>query len=237
MKIYTPEEVVAADGKEGRQALVALDGKVYDLSPSKRWISGTHMNRHHAGMDLTKDISSAPHGIDVVSRFECVGLYENNADPKYEGFPKIVEVFLEHHPFFRRHPHPAIVHFPVAFLLVAPLLQLVAITVGSGQAGWSAFFCLVFGVLTIPVAILTGYFTWWINYGAVDSSIIRPKRRLAWAALGTGVVGCVLGAYGLTGPFHTSDLLLGVYLVTLLVLGVIVGLVGFLGGKLTFPYH
>lgn len=237
MKIYTPEEMSAADGKEGRPALVAIEGKVYDISSSKRWISGMHMNRHHAGMDLTNDIASAPHGVDIVSRFECVGLYQDNASLQYQGLRNTIEVFLNRHPFFRRHPHPAIVHFPVAFLIVAPLLQLAAIVAGSAQTQWMAFFCLAIGMLAVPAAILTGYLTWWVNYGAVDSPVIRIKRRFAWAALCAGMVCLVLGALRLHGSLQSSDLIFVVYSLSLLALGIIVGSVGFWGGKLTFPYH
>ena len=59
-----------------RVLLVAVEGKVYDVSASKRWVRGEHMKRHRAGTDLTNDIKAAPHGLEVLERVEAVGLYE-----------------------------------------------------------------------------------------------------------------------------------------------------------------
>ena len=239
MKVYSPQEVSAGDGKEGRQALVAVDGKVYDFSLSKRWISGTHMNRHHAGMDLSKDIRSAPHGADIVSRFEVVGLYQGIVGQVHTGYRRTVETFLDRYPFFRRHPHPAVIHFPLAFLLAAPFMEIGAIITGSARTEWASFCLLVTGVLSVPVALLTGYFTWWVNYDAVDSTMIRTKRRLAWSVLVLGSACCIVGVHIISDPLSRqgTDLVSASYVLALLALGAIVSFVGFLGGKLAFPYE
>ncbi len=76
MKSYTAEEVAQGNGENGKSSLVAVEGKVYDVSASKRWVRGEHMKRHRAGTDLTNDIKAAPHGLEVLERVEAVGLYE-----------------------------------------------------------------------------------------------------------------------------------------------------------------
>lgn len=56
------EELAQKDGKEGRPVYIAYEGKIYDVSQSKLWKTGTHMKRHPSGKDLTTDMSAAPHG-------------------------------------------------------------------------------------------------------------------------------------------------------------------------------
>jgi predicted heme/steroid binding protein/uncharacterized membrane protein len=67
------EELAACDGKEGRPVYFGFEGKVYDASASKLWRGGTHVGRHHAGMDLTEALNDAPHGPDKVAALRQVG--------------------------------------------------------------------------------------------------------------------------------------------------------------------
>ena len=46
MKAYTPETLAEENGKNGHGTLVAVGGKVYDVSASKNWVDGIHMKRH-----------------------------------------------------------------------------------------------------------------------------------------------------------------------------------------------
>ena len=61
MKNFSPDELAQADGTHDSATLVAVNGKVYDISASKKWIRGKHMNRHSAGKDLSAEILAAPH--------------------------------------------------------------------------------------------------------------------------------------------------------------------------------
>lgn len=70
---FTPEDLCSFDGKEGRQALVALEDTVYDLSGSRLWAGGSHVRRHAAGNDLTAAIAQAPHGAEKLESFPKVG--------------------------------------------------------------------------------------------------------------------------------------------------------------------
>lgn len=236
MKVYTPETLAEANGKDGRDTLVAVGGKVYDISSSKKWIKGTHMKRHQAGADLSSDINSAPHGPEVLERFELVGTLEEAPEELHTGLRGKVEVWLDKNPFFRRHPHPAVVHVPVGLLVVLPLFEILGLAFASPYMEWAAFCCLVVAVLAIPAAIATGYFTWWVNYDAEEFATVRTKRRLAWVSLLLGIVAVLVRAVAVDNPLRLGDPSVIVYLVALFGLSALVGGVGFLGGKLTFPY-
>ena len=67
------EELAAYDGKEGRPALFAYQGKIYDATASRLWKQGVHMGRHNAGEDLSEALKSAPHGPDKVEGMREVG--------------------------------------------------------------------------------------------------------------------------------------------------------------------
>ncbi len=73
MKEITKRELALCDGKDGRPAWVAVSGKVYDVSQSFLWQNGRHQALHEAGRDLTPDLSSAPHGEELLRDFPIVG--------------------------------------------------------------------------------------------------------------------------------------------------------------------
>lgn len=69
----TLEDLTAYDGKEGRPAYFAFEGKIYDATQSRLWKQGVHMGRHNAGEDLTEALKLAPHGQEKVSSMATVG--------------------------------------------------------------------------------------------------------------------------------------------------------------------
>ena len=73
MKKIRLEELAAHDGKENRPAWVAFEGKVYDVTESFLWQNGEHQVLHHAGRDLTEEMSQAPHGGEMLKIFPIVG--------------------------------------------------------------------------------------------------------------------------------------------------------------------
>jgi len=236
MKVYSPEELAANNGKEGKPVLVAVDGKVYDLSASKLWAGGTHTRRHEAGADLSKWIRSAPHKLDVLERFQQVGVFQEKSEPQLAPPRTKIDLWLDRHPFFRRHPHPAIVHLPLGLICGVAIFEAAALITGSAKTEWAAFCCTALGVVFIPAAMLTGYITWWINYGAADLPVVRKKRRLAWTALAVGCVALLLRLFAVMEPLGAADPYFAVYLVTLAALVTVVSYVGYLGGTITFPY-
>lgn len=73
-RTFTVGELAAFDGKEGRAAYLAHNGKVYDVSLSIMWEGGEHEDEHSAGVDLTDDLDFAPHNEDVLAPFPVVGV-------------------------------------------------------------------------------------------------------------------------------------------------------------------
>jgi predicted heme/steroid binding protein len=73
LKTITLEELKQFDGKNGKPAYIAYQGKVYDITQSKLWSDGDHMGMHVAGKDLTEDIDLAPHGEEALGRVKLVG--------------------------------------------------------------------------------------------------------------------------------------------------------------------
>ncbi len=72
-KKITLEELKQYNGKNGKPAYIAYQGKVYDVSQSKLWSDGDHMGLHEAGKDLTDDIDLAPHREEVLERAKLIG--------------------------------------------------------------------------------------------------------------------------------------------------------------------
>lgn len=70
------------NGKEGRPAYIQYNEKVYDVTESKLWKNGIHMNRHFAGEDLTEALKFAPHKEDVLERFKPVEFSLNRNSKK-----------------------------------------------------------------------------------------------------------------------------------------------------------
>ena len=73
MKEYTREELAQCTGQDGKPALIAAYGKVYDVSESYHWRGGRHHVLHRTGADLTAEFARAPHGAHLLERVPAVG--------------------------------------------------------------------------------------------------------------------------------------------------------------------
>ncbi len=69
----SPDDLRLFTGREKRRALVAVDGRVYDVTGRNLWRGGIHPGGHNAGQDLTDAFGGAPHGKEVFERVEPVG--------------------------------------------------------------------------------------------------------------------------------------------------------------------
>lgn len=69
----SPGELASGTGRNGAPVLVAVEGRVYDLSASGMWHLGLHVARHLAGRDLTAALRDAPHDSSVLTRYPVVG--------------------------------------------------------------------------------------------------------------------------------------------------------------------
>ncbi len=72
---FSPADLRHFNGRKGRRALIAYQGKVYDVTDARHWNDGIHMNKHAAGADLTGAIAAAPHGEAVLRAAKEVGTY------------------------------------------------------------------------------------------------------------------------------------------------------------------
>ena len=166
----TPAELAASSGAGGAPVYIAFRGKVYDVSGSSLWEGGEHMGLHRAGHDLTGEFSDAPHGEEVFARYPQVGvLKEEAAAPeapvaKTSAAREFWQRVVKRVPLLRRHPHPMVVHFPIVFMIAAPAFTLLSLITGVKSFEVTGFHCLVGGLLFTPVAMVTGWFTWWLNY-------------------------------------------------------------------------
>jgi len=181
------QELRNKDGKDGRPTYVAYNGKVYDVSKSKLWAGGTHMGRHHAGMDLTSLLPLAPHGEEVFQRVVTAGELEKQAplpgEQTREQFRKL---------YAKYHPHPVSIHFPMGVFFFSALMQGLFLLTGIRSLESSAFYALLFAALATPPAMAAGLFSWWVNYEMALTAIFRNKLVFSAVALTLSLVALII---------------------------------------------
>lgn len=244
---FTEEDLVRFNGENGSPVYIAYEGRVFDVTASRYWRGGTHMKRHPAGRDLTSEMSAAPHDLSVLDRFPQIGVLAPAAKPatgrspaalfsrrERGALPASLEAFLQRHPFFRRHPHPMTVHFPIVFMIFSPLFTVLYLATGFAGFEVTAVNCLAAGLLFCLIVIPTGLFTWWVNYAAQPTRPVTIKivvssamsldglAALVWRLSDPAVV---TGRAGASIPWLILEFLL---------LPMVV-LVAWYGASLTFP--
>lgn len=78
---FDPETLAQFDGKDGRPAYIAYEGKVLDVSGLRLWKGGLHM-KHQAGADMTSFLPKAPHGVEKIAELKSIGTYDASRKPK-----------------------------------------------------------------------------------------------------------------------------------------------------------
>jgi predicted heme/steroid binding protein len=73
LREFTPQELAHFNGEGDGPIYVACRGKVYDVSESTYWNGGLHQATHFAGLDLTAEITEAPHGMEMLEKYPIVG--------------------------------------------------------------------------------------------------------------------------------------------------------------------
>ena len=227
MKEFTSEELTSSNGKDGNPVHIAFQGRVYDVSKSRLWPKGLHMNRHPSGKDLSGEISAAPHGPEVLERYPQVGLLKKEPSEELKHLPPFLQNFLQKIPMAKRHPHPVLVHFPIAFSIAASLFSVLYLFFRNPSFEVTSYYLLILGGIASPFAIGTGLLTWWINYRLKLTHFIRRKIELSGLLL---ILEIILIAW-------RSSMTEGhpVYYTLMMILTPVVLLLGYYGGQMTFP--
>lgn len=232
-KVFDRKELQQFDGKDGRPVYIAHKGRVIDVTGSRLWKGGIHMMRHQAGQDLTADIQAAPHGLDVLDRYPQVGTLaeEQEIERRIPGF---LSGILARFPLLARHPHPMMVHFPTVFFLAASFFSILYLLTKHHPFETTAFHSLCGGLLFMPFAMGTGFFAWWLNYGARGMRAITIKITLASILLPIATAAVIWRFLLFDVLDHPADF--GwLYLVFVLALSPLVLVISYYGGTLTFP--
>lgn len=237
MNKFDKHSLAEFDGSKGDgHVYIGRAGKVYDVSTSKLWKTGVHMNRHKAGRDLTADFSAAPHGEEVFERFPQIGTLTETPEAVHQQLPSWLVRFLQRNVVFRSHPHPMLVHFPIVFMFATPSFILLALATGNRTFETTALHCLGAGLIFTPLAMATGFLTWWMNY------LGRPIRAVhikIWTSFLLLVDAAIVFSWRLLTPDILIQHSPGTYYYIFLVCALIplVGIIGWFGAQLTFPMN
>ena len=91
---FTLAQLSQFDGKEGRPAYFAYQGRVFDATASRLWANGVHVGRHQAGSDLTDALKLAPHIDDKIMAMPAVGALVMEAAASGMTMPQKVFFFM-----------------------------------------------------------------------------------------------------------------------------------------------
>ena len=228
MKEFTAEELSSFNGKEGTPVYIAFEGRVYDVTKSRLWLKGLHMNRHPAGKDLGAEISAAPHGTEVLERYPQIGTIKKGPPEELKHLPLFLQNFIQRIPMARRHPHPMVVHFPIALLMASSLFILLYLIFRNLSFEMTGFYLFILGAISSPFAMATGLLTWWINYRLNLNYFVKRKIQLSILLLIFEVI-LISWRTSQAGASHP------VYFIMMILFTPIVALLGYYGGQLTFP--
>lgn len=222
------EELKKHDGKEGRSAYIAYNGKIYDVTQSKYWKNGTHMLRHKAGEDLTEFLKLAPHGIEVFEGFKEVDVLEEEVSEVSERLEFLRELYKKYH------PHPMLIHFPMGLMYFSAFMYILHFFFNNQSFDLAALYSAIGAFVTTVPAAAAGFFSWVINYNRAWNNIFRNKIVFTiiflLTSFSTIIIRIVLGdVMAYDSPLRYLYLIL--YIINLPILS----FVAYNGGKITWP--
>lgn len=90
----TVEELHGFDGKEGRPAYIAYNGRIFNVTESKIWKDGSHAKKHLSGHDLSDALKKAPHGEELILKMPEIGKLIEAGTKIPRPFPERIFYFL-----------------------------------------------------------------------------------------------------------------------------------------------
>ena len=264
MKTFTLDELKHANGQNERPIHVCVNGKIYDITDSPLWTDGEHMNRHHAGADLSEEIKDAPHDLSVLEHYEQVGILHPDSDldsgsdttksqktAESEDIVKATDKSIKSttgktiesprtptllKPLMRLHPHPVSVHFPIALTIISAILIVAGHLLPSFavKLHTAAKVDLVLAALFTVPAIATGFLSHYYNYGNKWTAIFKIKLILSAIFSSVFLITLLLLFVIVESDFISSSM--QIFFATLVfILAVNVMGLGYFGGRITFP--
>lgn len=167
------EELQTFDGKDGRKCYVAYEGRIYDVTESKLWKMGRHVNKHIGGMDLTEALKIAPHGADRLERYPVVGTLEGMTKTAKKDAGGFKETVRKLYRIF--HPHPMFIHFPMGLINFTVIMQILFLATGQPGFETAGYYSLVTSLVFLVPTIGAGFVSWWVNYALVMNRIFAVK--------------------------------------------------------------
>ncbi len=220
----TLEKLKQYNGKNSKKAYIAYKGNVYDVTTSPLWKNGMHKKIHEAGMDLTGALQNAPHTEEVFTDFTIIDTLDVDIGKKIDWVK-----------WYRKyHPHPMLVHFPIALHLFAAGLNILFLFYYEASFATAVFYSLFVATIMGFLAMLSGILSWWINYQLSFTHIFVIKLSLSFITLLLGIVG--ISIY-LDNPdvVYLTNLLSILYHGIIFLTGITVIILAYNGGKLTWP--
>lgn len=225
------DELQNFDGKEGRKAYVSHLGKVYDVTDSRLWKNGKHVNKHFAGMDLSEAIKAAPHGPEVLGRYAQVGEIEMISAARAKEERTLKTTIRSLYRVF--HPHPMLIHFPMGLLSFVLIMQIIFQITKRVSFETAAYYGLCTATVFMVPTIVSGFVSWWVNYEMTKNKIFEFKITFSFILLFMCATEIYLRtaapevAYGLSGTGLVYNAMLFLNIPVLAV-------IGFNGGKLSW---
>ena len=220
----TLEKLKQYNGKNGQKAYIAYKGNVYDVSSSPLWKNGIHKKIHEAGLDLTDALEKAPHAEEVFVRFKIVDTLDQKSSSKRDWVK-----------WYRKyHPHPMLVHFPIALHLFAAGLNILFLFHHDASFATAVFYSFFVATIMGVLAMFTGILSWWINYSMAFTQIFVIKLSFSIITLLLGIVGISIYLYNPDVVYLTS-LTSILYHGIIFLTGITVIVLAYNGGKITWP--
>lgn len=225
MKKFTLKDLEEYNGKDGNPSYVSVNGVVYDITDSKLWKNGKHMNKHYAGMDLTESITQAPHNAEVLEKMKQVGKLKETIKVESKPVPPLFSWILNFH------PHPITIHFPQAFFSFAPLFLVLFYIFKVQHLERTCFYLMVCGfTMSIP-AFLSGILHWVYKYGKSTKPIYKFKLIMSLILIPFSCV--IIFVHGSRGNLPANPVDIPLLILYFLLLPIIVP-IGHAGGIIVF---